>query len=228
MPRRQGDVEFPQGARGLLQVLGTDDESTIEVVDNEVVPFGRATHPGSTHLRIGHAPTDRAIRRHAGDFFAANGRVIVDNQSSTGPMPPLKIVLPNRPEMLLEAGAAYSPPSDRFEVHVQGGDGVIRISAHVRPRRRSTPTGASSHRTVIKLSADELAVYRALRAPMDDGAVEPARRAEAAASLGYGPHFVSDRVKDVYGRLWASDTPIFDSREPIMAVVQTLMSHGIR
>jgi len=223
-----GDDEMSvSSARALVCIAGDDDATEVEISDGQVVPFGRENHGDLPHVRFGHDPTDRVVPRRVGAFIASNGRLIVDTYVQASRPQPVKIIRSSAPELLLDVGSAYSPPENRFEVHVQADDAVVRLLVDVRARLLERATGVSSRRVEIELSDTERAVYRALRAPMDRGGVDPATRGEAAATLGRGKDHVSEHVREMHRRLWTSQIPLHASNSKIETVVRTLIAHGV-
>ncbi len=226
--RRPESDLFVSSARALVRVAGAEDGTEVEIFDGQVVPFGRQSHPDTEHIRLGHDPTDRTVPRRVGAFIAANNRLIVDTIDGGKRSRPLRITRPIGPELLLDVGAAYAPPTDQFEVHVQAQTTVVRLLVDVRPRLVEQSSGVSSRRVEIELSQTERAVYRALRVPMDQGAVDPATRAEAAARLDRGVDHVSEHIREIHRRLWTLQVPMHVSTSRIDTVVRTLLAHGIK
>lgn len=193
--------------------------------DGDVAPFGRG---GQCTIRFGFAPTiDAAVPRMAGTLVVANQRVFVETTANPErPVP--EVHVDGRPPVPVGVGAAYAPAEERFRVLVRG-DRDWQLQVHVR-REEAAPHVGDDPQTrtyELALTATQRKVLRAYLEPLRRGRPEPATHRQVADALGYHPNSAREVIYEVWSRMFAAAIPMPDHSDKRVAVVQTLLLHGL-
>lgn len=224
-------------ARGRVSLrLDPDADERVSVVlhDDTVVPFGRGA---DCAVRFGHGPTrDGEVRRIAGWFVVAHGRVLVEaaptTTGATGGADvvtrPLLLRTASRPDAPILPGWACAPPDRSFTVVVAGNqewelDVVVEAGEWGQAGGSDAPTGYQR----IDLSDEQWLILRAYARPVLEGQRMPATHDDVAREVHYARPTVRRRLDTIHDRFEVCGVRMPDVPDSRVKVVEGAINHGL-